>query len=57
MTDTARVRQAPREQAAYRRPADTPRVTAAKARLRVALDQQLGRKTPQSVKDVAEGRR
>ena len=57
MTDTARVRQAPSGQAAYRRPADTPRVTAAKARLRVALDQQLGRKTPQSVKDVAEGRR
>ncbi|MEC5199054.1 hypothetical protein RCH21_001278 [Arthrobacter sp. PL16] len=30
-------------------------MTAPKARLRVALDQQLGRKTPQSVKDVAEG--
>jgi hypothetical protein len=57
MTDTARARQAPSGQPGYSRPADTPRVTAAKARLRVALDQQLGRKTPQSVKDVAEGKR
>ncbi|MHA7188868.1 hypothetical protein ACX80N_01065 [Arthrobacter sp. MDT2-16] len=57
MTDTARARKAPAGQAATRRPADTPRVTAAKARLRVALDQQLGRDTPQSVKDVAAGKR
>lgn len=57
MTDTARVRKAPSGQAGYRRPADTPRVTAAKARLRVALDQQLGRETPQSVKDVAASKR
>ncbi len=53
MTDTARARQTPSDQAPYRRPDDTRRVTAAKARLRVALDQQLGRTTPQSVKDAA----
>ncbi|MHA7143443.1 hypothetical protein ACX80U_01870 [Arthrobacter sp. TmT3-37] len=57
MTDSAHARQAPSGQGGYRRPADTPRVTAAKARLRVALDQQLGRKTPQSVKDAAAGKR
>jgi hypothetical protein len=57
VSDTARARPTPSGQAPYRRPADTPRVTAAKARLRVALDQQLGRKTPQSVRDVAEGKR
>lgn len=57
MTDSAETRQAPTGQTAHRRPADTPRVTAAKARLRVALDQQLGRKTPQSVKDAAAGKR
>jgi hypothetical protein len=53
MTDTARTRQTPSVPTAYRRPADTQRVTAAKARLRVALDEQLGRTTPQSVKDLA----
>lgn len=57
MTDTARVRPAPAGQTGSRRPADTPRVTAAKARLRVALDQQLGRETPQSVKDAAAEKR
>ncbi|WDF32726.1 hypothetical protein PTW37_12785 [Arthrobacter agilis] len=57
MTDTAPVRATPSDQGTYRRAADTPRVTAAKARLRVALDQQLGRPTPQSVKDAAEGKR
>jgi hypothetical protein len=57
MTDSAHARQAPSGQGGYRRPADTPRVTVAKARLRVALDQQLGRKTPQSVKDAAAGKR
>lgn len=56
MTDTVRTPGAPAAQG-HRRPADTPRVTAAKARLRVALDQQLGRETPQSVKDTAEGKR
>ena len=53
MTDLAPARQTPSVPTAYRRPADTQRVTAAKARLRVALDQQLGRPTPQSVKDLA----
>ncbi|MGV0111734.1 hypothetical protein [Arthrobacter sp. CP30] len=57
MTDTAPARTPPPAEGTYRRPADTPRVTAAKARLRVALDQQLGRPTPQSVKDAAEGKR
>jgi hypothetical protein len=52
MTDTARAPGVPAGQG-DRRPADTPRVTAAKARLRVALDEQLGRDTPQSVKDAA----
>ncbi|WP_181035038.1 hypothetical protein [Arthrobacter sp. B0490] len=56
MTDTVRIPGAPAGQGP-RRPADTPRVTAAKARLRVALDQQLGRDTPQSVKDTATGKR
>lgn len=53
MTDTARARPAANGQPGYRRPADTPRVSAAKARLRVALDEQLGRETPQSVKEAA----
>jgi hypothetical protein len=57
MTDSARARPATSGQPGSSRPADTPRVTAAKARLRVALDQQLGRRTPQSVKDVAAGKR
>lgn len=57
MTDTAPARTPPPAEGTYRRPADTPRVTAAKARLRVALDEQLGRPTPQSVKDAAEGKR
>lgn len=55
-SDPART-QAPSGQAGERRPPDTPRVTAVKARLRVALDQQLGRETPRSVKDVAAGKR
>lgn len=57
MTDRAPVRTPPPAPGTDRRPADTSRVTAAKARLRVALDQQLGRPTPQSVKDAAGGRR
>ncbi len=57
MTDTVRTPKASAAPATSRRPADTPRVTAAKARLRVALDEQLGRDTPQSVKDAAAGRR
>lgn len=57
MTDRAPVRTPPPAPGTDRRPADTSRVTAAKARLRVALDQQLGRPTPQSVKDAARGRR
>ncbi len=56
MTDTAHARPAPNGQPTYRRPDDTPRVSAAKARLRVALDEQLGRKTPQSVKEAAAGK-
>lgn len=36
------------------RPPDTPRVSHAKARLRVALDKQLGRTTPDSVMKIAE---
>lgn len=57
MTDRAPVRTPPPAPGTDRRPADTSRVTAAKARPRVALDQQLGRPTPQSVKDAARGRR
>ncbi|TYD00072.1 hypothetical protein FQ377_00965 [Arthrobacter echini] len=53
MTDTARARPAPNGHPHDHRPADTVRVSAAKARLRVALDEQLGRETPQSVKDAA----
>lgn len=53
MTDLARTPRTQSTPTGYPRPADTQRVTAAKARLRVALDEQLGRTTPQSVKDLA----
>jgi hypothetical protein len=52
-TDSARAE--PSGQGSDRRPSDTARVGAAKARLRVALDQQLGRSTPTSVTDAAAG--
>ncbi|WP_155850143.1 hypothetical protein [Arthrobacter sp. Br18] len=40
--------------AVIRRPVEAHQITIEKAKLRVVLDQQLGRETPQSVKDLAK---